>query len=174
MISCRCGAAALLYAMPRSVAPDLPAIGILESLDEESRAALAAAGDVSTLPEGAYLMKQGDQQERLYLLLDGKLSASCRADNSVVELGMMMPGESVGEMNVIDPRKTSADVKAVRASRVWSISKTALEAFMEAHPEAGMRLMRALAVLLCRRVRKASDRMLRQAEMAYAVYEWLD
>jgi CRP-like cAMP-binding protein len=57
---------------------------------------------------------------------------------------------------------------------VWSISQEALDAFMEAKPLAGMQLMRALAAMLCRRIRKGSDRMLRQAEMAYAVYEWLD
>lgn len=159
--------------MPKS-APALPAIGILESLDEEARTALAEAGEISTLPEGAYLLKQGDQQERLYFLLDGKLSASCHSDNSIVELGMIMPGESVGEMNVIDPRKASADVRAARASRVWSISRDALDVFMEAKPLAGMKLMRALATMLCRRIRKGSDRMLRQAEMAFAVYEWLD
>lgn len=154
--------------------PVLPAIGILESLSEEARAALSAAGEISGLPEGAYLLKQGDQHERLYFLLEGKLSASCHSDNSIVELGMIMPGESVGEMNVIDPRKASADVKAARASRVWSISKPALDAFMDVNPAAGVNLMRALATMLCRRIRKASDRMLRQAEMAYAVYEWLD
>ena len=152
----------------------LPAIGILESLSEEARVALSAAGEVSSLPEGADLLKQGDQQDRLYFLLDGKLSATCHSDNSIVELGMIMPGESVGEMNVIDPRKASADVKAARASRVWSISREKLDAFMEANPQAGMQLMRALAAMLCRRIRKGSDRMLRQAEMAYAVYEWLD
>ena len=152
----------------------LPAIGILESLSEEARAALSAAGEISSLPEGAQLLKQGDQQERLYFLLDGKLSATCHSDNSIVELGMIMPGESVGEMNVIDPRKASADVKAARASRVWSISKDALDGFLTANPLAGMQLMRALATMLSRRIRKASDRMLRQAEMAYAVYEWLD
>ena len=135
---------------------------------------LAAAGEISSLPEGTYLLKQGDQQERLYFLLEGKLSASCHSDNSIVELGMIMPGESVGEMNVIDPRKASADVKAARGSRVWSITREALDEFMEAHPDAGLRLMKSLARILCRRIRKGSDRMLRQAEMAYAVYEWLD
>jgi CRP/FNR family cyclic AMP-dependent transcriptional regulator len=163
----------LLEPMPKSP-PALPAIGILESLSEEARAALSAAGEISSLPEGAHLLKQGDRQDRLYFLLEGKLSASCHSDNSVVELGMIMPGESVGEMNVIDPRKASADVKAARASRVWSITKDSLESFMESHPETGMKLMRALAAMLCRRIRKGSDRMLRQAEMAYAVYEWLD
>jgi CRP/FNR family cyclic AMP-dependent transcriptional regulator len=154
--------------------PVLPALGILESLGEQARAALAAAGEISSLPEGAHLLKQGDRHERLYFLLEGKLSASCHSDNSVVELGMIMPGESVGEMNVIDPRQASADVRAARASRVWSITKESLESFMDAHPDTGIKLMRALAIMLCRRIRKGSDRMLRQAEMAYAVYEWLD
>lgn len=160
-------------AMSTSV-PALPAIGILEPLSEDARRALASAGEIASLPEGTSLLKQGDQQDRLFFLLEGKLCASCRSSNSIVELGMIMPGESVGEMNVIDPKKASADVKAARTSRVWSISKVALDAFMEKNPVAGMQLMRALAAMLCQRIRKSSDRMLRQAEMAYAVYEWLD
>ena len=72
-------------AMPKP-SPALPAIGILESLDEDARAALAAAGEVSSLPEGAPLLKQGDQQNRLYFLLDGKLSsATLRRSLKIVE-----------------------------------------------------------------------------------------
>jgi CRP/FNR family transcriptional regulator, cyclic AMP receptor protein len=152
----------------------LPPIGILEKLTEADRTALTAAGEFLSLPENYHLMKQGDPQDRLYCLVSGKLSASARSESKLVELGMIMPGESVGEMNVIDPKKASADVKAVLTSRVWSISKDGLDKFMEENPTAGLRLMQSLATMLCRRIRKGSDKMLRQAEMASAIYEWMD
>lgn len=152
----------------------LPAIGILQSLSEEARSALAEAGDFSGLPEGLFLMRQGEPQDHLYVLIQGKLSASVRSESSLVELGMIMPGESVGEMNVIDPKTASADVKAVISCRVWSISKTGLDEFIERFPAHAAKLIQAIAAQLCRRIRKGSDKMLRQAEMASAIYELMD
>jgi CRP-like cAMP-binding protein len=153
---------------------NLPPIGILESLPEHARTALAACGKFSSLPEGFFLMKQGEPQDFLCILISGKLSATAHSDSSIVELGMIMPGESVGEMNVIDPKKASADVKAVITSRVWSVSKTALDQYVEDNPQHGVHLLRALSIQLCRRIRRNSDKMLRQLETASTIYEWLD
>lgn len=152
----------------------LPPIGILDSLPEEARTALAASGRFSSLPEGFFLMKQGDPQDLLYILISGKLSATAHSDSSVVELGMIMPGESVGEMNVIDPKKASADVKSVITSRVWSISKESLDRYVEENPIHGVQLLRSISIQLCRRIRRNSDKMLRQLETASTIYEWLD
>ena len=152
----------------------LPAIGILESLPEGARVALAASGKFSNLPEGFFLMKQGERQDLLCILISGKLSATAHSDASIVELGMIMPGESVGEMNVIDPKKASADVKAVLSSRVWSISKEALDCYLEENPVYGVQLLRSISMQLCRRIRRNSDKMLRQLETASTIYEWLD
>lgn len=152
----------------------LPPIGILEALPESARAELAACGKFSNLPEGFFLMKQGDPQDLLCILISGKLSATAHSDSSVVELGMIMPGESVGEMNVIDPKKASADVKSVITSRVWSISKEALDQFVEDNPVYGVQLLRSISIQLCRRIRRNSDKMLRQLETASTIYEWLD
>lgn len=152
----------------------LSPIGILESLSEEARVTLTAAGKFSHLPEGFFLMRQGEPQDLLCILVSGKLLATARSDSSLVELGMILPGESVGEMNVIDPRKASADVKAVIGSRVWSISKQALEEYLDTYPVSGVQLLRSISTQLCRRIRRNSDKMLRQLETASTIYEWLD
>ena len=152
----------------------LPGIGILESMHEEARAALAACGQFSNLPEGFFLMRQGDPQEHLHILVQGKLAVSAHSDNNVIELGMIMPGESAGEMNVIDPKTASADVKAVITSRIWSISKENLDRYIDDQPANGVLLLRAVSRQFCRRIRINSDKMLRQAEMASAIYEWMD
>ena len=154
--------------------PTLPPIGILESLPEHARMTLGNCGKFFSLPEGFFLMKQGDPQDLLCILISGKLSATARSDASEVELGMISPGESVGEMNVIDPKKASADVKAVISSRVWSISKQSLDLFLEEHPIHGVQLLRSISTQLCRRIRRNSHTMLRQIETASTIYEWLD
>ncbi len=161
--------------MPDSTSRNqLPPIGILEGLSEDARNTLAACGRFSSLPEGFFLMKQGEPQDLLYILLSGKLSATAHSDSSLVELGMIMPGESVGEMNVIDPKKASADVKAVISSRVWSIAKGDLDRYLEVEPVQGVNLLRSISIQLCRRIRRNSDKMLRQLETASTIYEWLD
>lgn len=161
-------------AMSAPACEPLPPLGILASMPEAARAALAAAGSFAYLPEGFFLMRQGEPQDQLCLLIAGKLSASVRSDSSQVELGMIGPGESVGEMNVIDPKLASADVKAVVGSRVWSLSKGGMDRFLEENPVDGVALLRAIAAQLCRRIRRNSDKMLRQLETASTIYEWLD
>ena len=152
----------------------LPPLGILASLPDVARARLAGAGRFTVLPEGFFLVRQGEPQDQLYLLLSGKLSARVHSDSSRVELGMIGPGESVGEMNVIDPKVASADVVAVVGSRVWGLSKAGMDAFLEEYPVEGVGLLRAIATQLCRRIRRGSDKMLRQLETASTIYEWLD
>lgn len=143
-------------------------------MPEEARIVLTASGQFSSLPEGFFLMRQGDPQDHLHILISGKLAVSAHSDNNVIELGMIMPGESAGEMNVIDPKTASANVKAVIHSRLWSISKDGLDRYIDQHPAHGVLLLRSISRQFCRRIRLNSDKMLRQAEMASAIYEWMD
>ncbi len=153
----------------------LPALGFLTDLDESARTRLAAAGRVRSLPLGEYLVTQGESQaHHLYLLLSGTLAVSCHAGSQTVELGTIAPGETVGEMNVIDPKHASADVVVTAPAVVWEITKTAFDAFLHEDTKQGLLVMQALAVMLCRRIRKSSDRMLHQAEAQRAYYEWVD
>jgi CRP/FNR family transcriptional regulator, cyclic AMP receptor protein len=152
----------------------LPSTGILAPLSEEARARLAVAGEFRTLKIGATLAQQGEPQHHLHILLTGQLRATIHAPGRVIELGAIQPGESVGEMNVIDPRKASADVSAVEPSELWSITKESLDAFMAEDLADGFILMKALATELCRRLRRSSDQMLRQAETYRAHCEWMD
>jgi CRP-like cAMP-binding protein len=148
----------------------LPAIGMFSQLTDKDRIELAKLGEFFTLPIGKTLVTQGEIQEKLYLLVDGLLGASCQGLSSVITIGEIKPGETIGEMNFLDPMKASATVKAKKTSAVWGISCEALGRFLASHPEAGFTVMRELGVLMARRIRKAADKMLRQAESVVGVY----
>jgi CRP-like cAMP-binding protein len=149
--------------MSAEVPTVLPATGVLAELSEELRTRLSAAGEVRDLPRGAYLVAQGDSNHELSVLLTGRLLVSVHAHGDTRKLAEVKPGETVGEMNIIDPAKASADVVVAEPSRVWSISARAFGEIVESDPKAGFAIMRMLARELCRRIRHNSDTMLHQA-----------
>ncbi len=125
---------------------------------------LAAAGQFVELPRGAAFANQGECQDYLAILLDGQLAVSCYANGVIIEHGKLGPGDLVGEMNIIDPIKASATVKAVAKTSLWQLPRDAFEGFLERHPKDGLVLFRVLATHLCHRLRKGSEAQLRQSE----------
>ncbi|MGI8604410.1 MAG: Crp/Fnr family transcriptional regulator [Verrucomicrobiales bacterium] len=153
----------------------LPGLALMGELSEEIRAQLAQAGRFETLPVGAYLATQGQPHHNLGIVLSGKLSVSVHAHGDTVHLATLGPGETVGEMNFIDPHPASADVVVVEEpARIWSIAEADFAAFVERNPAAGYTILKVLARELCRRLRLGSEKMLRQVEAARLYYRDLD
>jgi CRP-like cAMP-binding protein len=153
----------------------LPAIGLIANLPEAIRVHLGTAGRFATLPVGAYLATQGQPHHELTVVLSGKLSVSVHAHGDTVQLATLGPGETVGEMNIIDPHPASADVVVVgEPARVWMIAEKDFDAFVERDPAAAFVIMKLLARELCYRLRKNSETMLRQIETTRAHFVDLD
>ena len=93
-----------------SDAPDLPALGIFAELDPELRSRLAAAGSFEVLKPGAYIAVQGEPHNHLTFVLSGLLDVYVRNQADTIKVASIGPGETAGEMNLIDPRNASADV----------------------------------------------------------------
>ena len=79
---------------------------------------------VRKLGQGKELLRQGDEGDELYLLLDGVVSVA--VDGSVVaELG---PGAVLGERAGLDGGRRTATITAVTPCRVATTAATALSA----------------------------------------------
>ena len=145
----------------------LPPIGVLAELDEDTRRKLTAAGEFVTLPEGKYLAIQGDKPAKLSFILSGSVRVKSHAHGDTVELATLGPGESVGEMSTIDPRPASANVRTSEETRVWQISPSDFDQFLEADKSIGYAIMKALAKELCYRIRRDTERSLREADQRH-------
>ncbi len=143
--------------------------GIFSTLNDVQRERIAALGTFSKLPVGYYVVKQGDSHDFVHLLLEGTLAVSCQGFARVIELGDILAGELVGELNFVDPMKASASVRAKTHCEVWTIPCQALKQYCLEDTAAGLFLVFELSRLLARRIRKGSERMLRQAETAAAI-----
>lgn len=141
--------------------PDhLPATGLVADLSPRERGDLCSYGEFITHPKGDTVVEQGVTQAFLHLVLEGELRVILKSEEAILPLGYVEAGESVGEMSLLEPVDASATVLANANSVVWAISRTRFEEFTEANPAVAAKLLKAIAILLGRRLRKGSERLL--------------
>ena len=147
---------------PPETLDELPAIGLLKELDESVRRTMAKAGRVEHMLPETRLATQGTQATTFAILLSGKASVWCHAHGDYIHLADVKPGETIGEMNLIDPHLSSADVTIAERSGVWIMDVIEFQAMVERDAETAYVVMAWLARELCRRLRRNADHMLRQ------------
>lgn len=89
----------------------------------EPAAVAAALGDceILTLAAGTALLKPGESNDSVYLLLSGRLATYLDGTSSTEGGIAIFPGESVGEMSAIDGKAVSALVCAEAESEVLKV-----------------------------------------------------
>ncbi len=117
-------------------------------------AALQATMSTSRLARGEVLFREGDQGDRLYVLLSGKVklgrTSTDGRENLVAILG---PGEMFGELSVFDPGPRNATATAVAETQLIGLGNDALQQFLLSRPAVAQSLLAALA----KRLRRTND-----------------
>ncbi len=137
--------------MSPSPFPSPPAL--LSALDEDELAALHGFGIDLEVPAGTHLIDQGKDQDRLYVVLDGRLVVSRSNAGQSVDLAELRAGEMFGEVSVFDPGPASATVTSTSDARLWFIDRREFERFVQSNAASGAKLLRAVAKELAGRIR---------------------
>jgi CRP-like cAMP-binding protein len=127
---------------------------IFGALSAGARARLAGEGRAQQLAHGAMLCRAGEPGNSVYVVLEGELEVRLSsAGGRDVRIISLRPGDLVGEMAALDGGPRSADMVALRNTRLWRIPRPALVAALEAEPKAAL----ALIAELSRRIRGANE-----------------
>ncbi len=104
--------------------------------------ALLAQSTTRELPTGERLLRAGERNEHLYLILSGALNVHVASVPPYVRLAR---GDHVGEMSVIDQSRAPAeDVVAVEPTVVVALTRAQMLALIESSAEAARNLLRTL------------------------------
>ncbi len=106
------------------------------------------------------LFKEGDQGEYVCFVVDGRLDVTKKTitgENFV--LNTLARGQSVGEMSIIDNRPRSATVKAKTKATLFTLGGNDFEAIMQEYPVIGMKVIKGLSLLLSKKLRQTSSRL---------------
>lgn len=160
---------------PPTAPVTLPATGVFKELSDRARREFTNAGKFESLAHGAYLATQGEPHNTLSVIIAGSMKVFVHAHADILQVAVVKPGETVGEMNLIDHvDRASADVVVAEPSVVFTITQAAFQELVDRDPLIGLELITALSRELCRRLRKTSETMLRQTEETRANFRDMD
>ncbi len=142
-------------------------MGFAEGLSEEERSMFGGYGQFFSLNEGDTMIREGDDQDSLFLIIFGKFHVQTEAYGRPVLLGNLKSGDTVGEINIFDVGKASASVICRSLSQIWKIDKNSLERFLAAEPVVASRVLVNIATQLSKRLRTTNEKvaMAREAMM---------
>ena len=141
----------------------LRAVPLLAGLPDEDLQRLAAIAQPRAVAAGAKLIGRDEPGDGLYALVEGKVEVrGIPAAGETLVLNRLGPGDSLGEVGLLDGGMRSADVVALTPVRAIFLPRAAVLPMLEERPS----LLMALLVLLCARLRAASARVEGVAEDA--------
>jgi signal-transduction protein with cAMP-binding, CBS, and nucleotidyltransferase domain len=123
----------------------LASVPLFSGLSPSQLKTVGQSMKVARFAAGQTLIKEGDEDARFYLIVEGSAKVSARG-RKVAILG---PGDYVGEMAVIDSRPRSATVTAETDVVTLSAARWNFEALLRAHPAVMLGIVREMS----RRVR---------------------
>lgn len=144
----------------------LPQMGFASDFDLEERTQLGNFGEFLSFVDGDVLIKEGQTQDSLFMVIMGSFHVQTEATGRHVLLGTVKAGDTLGEVNIFDPGEASASVVARSIAEVWKIDRVRLEQYLEAHPRTAARLLVSVATQLSKRLRKMNEKAAVNSTMA--------
>jgi len=115
------------------------------------------AGVIQQHPSGDVVIKEGEYNDSLYVVLEGALEV-CLPDSDErfgkVGLATVGPGQCVGEYSFIDRHPTSASVITRGETRLFTVRNEDFVRFLAKHTGIGCIIYRNLLKILIERLRE--------------------
>lgn len=127
---------------------------MFSALDDADVDALRATMTSTHVARGSVLFREGERGDRLYVIVSGKVKLGRTSlDGRENLVGVLGPGELLGELAVFDPGERNATATAVADTELIGLGHDQLTAFLPEHPQVAQALLAALA----RRLRRTND-----------------
>lgn len=143
---------------PEDIPPLLGRATLLAGLSSEALASLSRDCRIRKYRRGQPLFFQGDPSDAVLIVVEGRLKVTASSiDGDEMLLHVVLPGESVGELGVLDAQPRSASVEALEDTTVILAPGAALWDCIDHYPAAARAVVRTLGVMLRRLTDDAGD-----------------
>jgi CRP-like cAMP-binding protein len=114
---------------------------------------------------GASIVAEGEPGRSMYIVHSGELVVSKIAESGrVIRMTRLGPGDFFGEMTLIEPQNRSATVVAETSTVLYELAARSLYAYYQADIHAYVMVMQNINRELCRRLRRADNRIVELAD----------
>ena len=108
---------------------------LFKSLDPSGRESVLACGYVTTLPDGAVLIREGDAGDSMFLVMNGRVRVETQSASGRVHLAELGRGACVGEVSVLSGQPRTATVTAVGDVDAVAFAKHRIERVLAEYPK---------------------------------------
>ncbi len=127
----------------------MPLTSLLGRVDASTRQAMLDAGPHATIPQGSFVVRDGDDDSGVFVVLDGLLKVvKTSYQGEVSFLGLRRAGTLVGELAMLTGASRSSSMQAVQPSAVIKIARERFERLLTEHPDLSRALLTEIAIRL--------------------------
>lgn len=131
---------------------------LFKTLDDAELAEIAELCKEERYESGAYVFREGEPGNRLYLIADGEVRISRDVPGSGEEaLAVLKKGALFGEMSVFDRSERSTHAISNGGCRLLSVSRPDFEMLLDFNRELAYKVLWAVVRLLSARLRQTND-----------------
>lgn len=128
--------------MPKTIASDyLSDVPLFAGCSKKQLATIARCGSEMEVPDGKELTRQDESSREAFVIIDGRAIVR-RNGRKVAELG---PGDTIGELGLLDRGRRSATVVADGPLRILVIGSREFSALLNEVPAIAQKLLVNLA-----------------------------
>ena len=135
-------------------------IQLFRYLSYQELTKVLSIGTIQELKRGVTIYDEGEASHEMFILLAGEVEVK----KGGRLIATRAPGESLGEMGIIDQSPRSASVSTVVPSTVMSISREKLFELLRGHPDLAVKFFWALCSELNRRLRATTEKLVDQRD----------
>lgn len=106
---------------------------------------------------GEYLFFEGEMGDYVAFVVAGGIEILKQLPDKQVALVTLKPGDSIGEMALIDDLSRSASAKATQRTGLIVLPKRDFERILIDHPRIGINILKALASMLSLKLRRTNE-----------------
>jgi hypothetical protein len=131
----------------------------LAELSDDQLNRFAAFMEPRQVPQWTQIVKQGDPDDGMYLVLNGELRVRLMINGKETILATLGPGDCFGEIALFDQGPRSADVLANKESVLLKISSEAFDKLRREAPELSAPILFSISKTLAARIRADNKRI---------------
>lgn len=131
-------------------------IAIFKGLEDGELTKIAGILRVIEFNQGDVILREGEQGEHFYMVLDGKLDIL--AGDQPTLIGHVYRGDFLGEISLVSAQPYTATAVAATDVKMVALTHHDFEALINRHPRIGMKVMRNIAISVGEKLRHLDNR----------------
>jgi CRP/FNR family cyclic AMP-dependent transcriptional regulator len=136
------------------------AVPLFRGLDEADLDQLLKISRLFRAAEGTHLVDEGAVGSGMYILVNGSAEVTVKdPDGNDTMLAVLQRGDAIGELSLIDASPHSATVVCTEACTLFHIETQRFNALRSEHNPAVFKVLRAIAPVVCERLRSINERI---------------